>query len=119
MSASGPVKDLGSRSPFRAPNSQKTAINYDKLGCHAWGCSWALLGCFWASPGLLGLSEGCLAALGCFLGLAWGELAGTKGNHGNDACHDKLGSTNLSHSEFSGTQGGLGELELSLKYARG
>ena len=65
LSASDPVKDLGSRSPFRAPNSQKTAINYDKLGCHTWGCSWALLGCFWASPGLLGLSEGSRAAPSC------------------------------------------------------
>ena len=58
-------EDLGSRSPFRAPNSQKTAINYDKLGCHTCGCSWALLGCFWASPGLLGLSEGSRAAPSC------------------------------------------------------
>ena len=65
LSASDPVKDLGSRSPFRPPNSQKTAIKYDKLGCHACGCSWALLGCFWASPGLLGLSEGSRAAPSC------------------------------------------------------
>ena len=58
-------EDLGSRSPFRAPNSQKTAINYDKLGCHTCGCSWALLGCFWASPGLLWPSEGSQAAPLC------------------------------------------------------
>ena len=35
------------------------------LGCHTCGCSWALLGCFWASPGLLGLSESSLAAASC------------------------------------------------------
>ena len=80
-------EDLGSRSPFRAPNSQKTAIKYDKLGCHTWGCSWALLGCFWASPGLLGLSESSLAAPACswlLLGRSWGEFTETKGNHEND-----------------------------------
>ena len=90
-------EDLGSRSPFRAPNSQKTAIKYDKLGCHTWGCSWALLGCFWASPGLLGLSESSLAAPACswlLLGLSCGEFAGTKENHENNVHHDKLGGTN-------------------------
>ena len=65
LSASGPEKDLGSRSLFRAPKPQKTAIKYDKLGCHTWGCSWALPGCFWASPGLLGLSEGSRTAPSC------------------------------------------------------
>ena len=118
LSASDPVKDLGSRSPFRAPNSQKTAIKYDKLGCHTWGCSWALLGCFWASPGLLGLSASSLAAPAgswLLLGLSWGDFAGTKGNHENDVPHDQLGRPNLSHSEFSGTRGGLCELEICNK----
>ena len=41
-------------------------ITYDKLGCHTWGCSWALLGCFWASPGLPRLSWSSVAAAGCF-----------------------------------------------------
>ena len=112
-------EDLGSRSPFRAPNSQKTAIKYDKLGCHTWGCSWALLGCFWASPGLLGLSESSLAAPACswlLLGLSCGEFAGTKEKHENDVHHDQLDGSNLSHSEFSGTRGEFGEREICMKY---
>ena len=94
-------KDLGSRSPFRAPNSQKTAIKYDKLGCHTWGCSWALLGCFWASPGLPELSESSLAAPAgswLLLGRSWGEFVGTKENHENDVFHDKRESNIASHT---------------------
>ena len=71
-------EDLGSRSPFRAPNSQKTAIKYDKLGCHTWGCSWALLGSSWASPGLPGLSQSSLAAPGCFWAAPEASLLGPR-----------------------------------------
>ena len=65
-----------------------------------------LLGFSWAAWALRELS-GCSWLL---LGLSCDEFAGTKENHENDDPHDKLGSTNLSHSEFSGTPGGFGKL---------
>ena len=47
------------------------------------------------------------------------SIMSEKESHANYVQLDKLGGSNLSHSEFSSTQGGLGELELCLKYARG
>ena len=81
-----------------------------------------LLGCFWAVSGLLLGCLGSLRALGLLLAasrpLLW-PVCWNQENHENDVQLDQLDGSNLSHSEFSGTQGGFGELELCTKYARG